>query len=134
MPQLDRIIISPQVFWLFIVFSTFYIVSTHFFLPKFLKALKSRKGIIKTNEMEVLLLTKKSIANQTELKSLLLTHLNKLKEIFSKSSILSISNTKNLNTKEIDELIGLIIKNSTLFCNYQILNSISINVRSVYSK
>nr|YP_008963212.1 ATP synthase F0 subunit 8 [Gelidium vagum]AGO19326.1 ATP synthase F0 subunit 8 [Gelidium vagum] len=134
MPQLDRIIISPQVFWLFIVFSTFYIVSTHFFLPKFLKALKSRKGIIKTNEMEVLLLTKKSIANQTELKSLLLTHLNELKEIFSKSSILSISNTKNLNTKEIDELIGLIIKNSTLFCNYQILNSISINVRSVYSK
>nr|YP_009546481.1 ATP synthase F0 subunit 8 [Gelidium kathyanniae]AYO27829.1 ATP synthase F0 subunit 8 [Gelidium kathyanniae] len=134
MPQLDRIIIFPQIFWLFVIFTVFYISLTHFFLPKFLKSLKARKEIIKVNEAEALLLIKKSMANQAKLKLLLLNHLSDIKKIFSINPILNISDTRSLNTKRVDELISVMIKNSALFHDSQILDSISINVKSVYSK
>nr|YP_009317573.1 ATP synthase F0 subunit 8 [Gelidium sinicola]YP_009559277.1 ATP synthase F0 subunit 8 [Gelidium coulteri]AOX49025.1 ATP synthase F0 subunit 8 [Gelidium sinicola]QBA96124.1 ATP synthase F0 subunit 8 [Gelidium coulteri] len=134
MPQLDYIIIFPQIFWLFLIFTVFYISLTHFFLPKFLKSLKARKEIIKANEAEALSLIKKSTDNQTKLNLLLSNYLSDIKRIFSVSPTLSISDTKSLNNKKADELISIMIKNSALFCDSQILDSISINVKSVYSK
>nr|YP_009546258.1 ATP synthase F0 subunit 8 [Gelidium gabrielsonii]AYO27606.1 ATP synthase F0 subunit 8 [Gelidium gabrielsonii] len=134
MPQLDRIVIFSQIFWLFVIFTVFYISLTHFFLPKFLKFLKARKKIIKVNEAEALLLIKKSTANQVKLKLLLSNHLVDLKKIFSINPILSVSDTRSLNTKKVDKLISVMVKNSVLFCDSQILDSININVKSVYSK
>nr|YP_009317504.1 ATP synthase F0 subunit 8 [Gelidium galapagense]AOX48956.1 ATP synthase F0 subunit 8 [Gelidium galapagense] len=134
MPQLDRIIIFPQIFWLFVIFTIFYISLTHFFLPKFLRSLRARKEIIKINEAEASLLIKKSIGNQTKLKFLLSNYLSDIKKIFSINPILNISDAESLNTKKVDELISVMIKNSVLFCDSQILDSISINVKPVYSK
>nr|YP_009114033.1 ATP synthase F0 subunit 8 [Gelidium elegans]AGW30472.1 ATP synthase F0 subunit 8 [Gelidium elegans] len=134
MPQLDRIIIFPQVFWLLVIFTVFYIVLTHFFLPRFLKALKTRKEIVKVNELEALLVSKRSTDSQTKLRLLLLNHLSIVKKIFSLNPTLNISSAKSLNTQAVDELIGVMVKNSILFCNSQILDSIRIKVRSIYSK
>nr|YP_009317481.1 ATP synthase F0 subunit 8 [Gelidium arborescens]AOX48910.1 ATP synthase F0 subunit 8 [Gelidium arborescens] len=134
MPQLDRIIIFPQVFWLLVIFTMFYIMLTHFFLPRFLKSLKTRKEIVKINELEASLISKRSADSQAKLKFLLLNHLSTLKKIFSMNLALNISNTKSLNTQSVDELICVMVKNSILFCNSQILDSICIKVKSVYFK
>nr|YP_009317527.1 ATP synthase F0 subunit 8 [Gelidium isabelae]AOX48979.1 ATP synthase F0 subunit 8 [Gelidium isabelae] len=134
MPQLDRIIIFPQVFWLLVIFTIFYITLTHFFLPRFLKALKTRKEIVKVNELESSLVSKKSIDSQAKSRILLLNYLDIVKKIFSLNSTLNIPNAKNLNTQSVDELIGVMVKNSILFCNSQILDSIRIKVKSIYSK
>nr|YP_009317550.1 ATP synthase F0 subunit 8 [Gelidium sclerophyllum]AOX49002.1 ATP synthase F0 subunit 8 [Gelidium sclerophyllum] len=134
MPQLDRIIIFPQVFWLLVIFTMFYIILTHFFLPRFLKALKARKEIVKINELEASLVSERSTDNQAKLRFLLLSHLSIVKKIFSMNSALNISNAKILNTQAVDELVSVMVKNSILFCNSQILDSICIKVRSIYSK
>lgn len=132
MPQLDRIIIFPQVFWLLAIFTIFYIIVTHFFLPKFLKALKTRKKIVKANELEASLVAKRSIDSQAKLRFLLLNHLSNVREVFSRNSALSVSNAKNLDMQSVDELLSVMVKNSILFCNSQILDSICIKVKSVY--
>lgn len=54
MPQLDFTIAFPQIFWLFINFFFIYVIFVHFFLPLFVKVLKSRKKIVELNN-EVLL-------------------------------------------------------------------------------
>ena len=42
MPQFDKITFFNQIFWLFIFFSSFYLVSIKFFLPNLSSALKAR--------------------------------------------------------------------------------------------
>nr|WAX04128.1 ATP synthase F0 subunit 8 [Polysiphonia sp.] len=51
MPQLDLLIILPQLFWMIFLFSIFYFLLTYFFLPLFLKAIISRKKFIEFNHL-----------------------------------------------------------------------------------
>ena len=126
MPQLDRIIIFPQIFWLFIVFILFYTTLTHFFLPKFLKSLKARKLVIEANEKEISSIAKTSLDTQAKLTFTLLNNLASVRRILDNNSTFSILNSNSLEIKKADELIGIAVKNSILFCNSQILDSINI--------
>ena len=49
MPQLDFIIASSQIFWLILIFFVLYTTLTHFFLPNFIKILKTRKKVLLEN-------------------------------------------------------------------------------------
>nr|QJH88479.1 Atp8 [Pterocladia lucida] len=131
MPQLDRIIIFPQIFWLFIVFIVFYCFLTHFFLPRFLKVLKARKSIVEFNELELNLFTKKSAEVEIEFKKNLLEDLIYVKKIFVNNPVFAVFNFKKLEAKAVDESISVAIKNSMLFCNFQILNLIPIYCKSI---
>nr|YP_009317596.1 ATP synthase F0 subunit 8 [Pterocladiella media]AOX49048.1 ATP synthase F0 subunit 8 [Pterocladiella media] len=123
MPQLDRIIIFPQIFWLFLIFTSFYIILTHFFLPKFLKSLKSRKSVIDLNELKVNYVKQQSIESEQKFKDLLTQDLAKIKFFFNSNVAFEILNLEN---SEADRIISQAVKNSILFCNFQILNSIEI--------
>lgn len=125
MPQLDHIIIFPQIFWLFSFFIFFYIILVHFFLPNFLKSLKARKLIQKINTEKASFSVKKSSESKTKLTNIAFKNLNNVKEILNSDSNLSLSNFNSVKTNEIDKAIGVIAKNSILFCNYQILDSIN---------
>nr|QNM39516.1 ATP synthase F0 subunit 8 [Gelidiella fanii] len=121
MPQLDRIIIFSQIFWLFIVFILFYTIITHFFLPKFLKVLRARKLIAKVNSEKATFIANKSSKNKIKLLGVITKNLTTVKKILNSTSNFNIT-----KTNKIDELVGKTIKNSILFCNFQILDSINI--------
>lgn len=123
MPQLDRIIIFTQIFWLFIVFTIVYTILIHYFLPKFLKSLKSRKEIVLVNSLEVESLSKKIIQKQKLLTELLHKNLILVKNILT-SNFNSLETDKKLNLLEVDKKIGTSISNSTHYCDIQILNAI----------
>nr|WCH57673.1 ATP synthase F0 subunit 8 [Hypnea sp.] len=124
MPQLDRIIIFSQIFWLFIVFSVLYAILTHFFLPLFLKSLKLRKHVIEANNLEIIKLDNKFQAKQIIIKQKLLRSLliieKFLNENYQFKKHLKITN-QNLF---IDEKIGLASINYMLYCDSIILKNI----------
>nr|YP_009988355.1 ATP synthase F0 subunit 8 [Gelidiella flabella]QNM39631.1 ATP synthase F0 subunit 8 [Gelidiella flabella] len=126
MPQLDRIIIFPQIFWLFLIFTLFYTILTHFFLPKFLRSLKARKLIAKANSEKVSLIVKESAENKIKLTNTVMHNLTAVTKILNNSSTLNISNFNLAKIGKVDEAIGIATKNSILFCNSQILDSINI--------
>nr|YP_009295538.1 ATP synthase F0 subunit 8 [Mastocarpus papillatus]AOL58022.1 ATP synthase F0 subunit 8 [Mastocarpus papillatus] len=130
MPQLDRIIVFSQIFWLFLVFTSLYAILTHFFLPGFLKSLKSRRLIIEINSSEFLTLSLNTTKKQLLLKDLLLKDLMKIE-----SSILrefsSISSKPKLNVQQIDKKIELTARNTSLYCDAQLLNAISLYPKSL---
>nr|YP_010620069.1 ATP synthase F0 subunit 8 [Rhodomelopsis africana]WAX04082.1 ATP synthase F0 subunit 8 [Rhodomelopsis africana] len=128
MPQLDILIILPQIFWLIICFTFFYFLLTYYFLPFFLKTIKARINFIKANQMlEVQItfaVTKKKLALFKNLNKTLnkihlilfakLFHLrfNFLKKPMKQSYFLL--NKKILNASA----------NSIFFCNPILLNSL----------
>lgn len=46
MPQLDSLIVFPQMFWFFITFGVFYFLIIHYFSPNLLISLRLRKHVI----------------------------------------------------------------------------------------
>nr|YP_010921937.1 ATP synthase F0 subunit 8 [Grateloupia turuturu]WIM51243.1 ATP synthase F0 subunit 8 [Grateloupia turuturu] len=131
MPQLDRIIVFSQIFWLFIIFTAFYTILTHFFLPKFLTALKSRKQIIEVNASEVTKITEKSILKQNLIQKVLVEDLALIKNILVNNLNAILSTKQNLNISIIDEKIALIIFNTVKYCDAQLLNFISLRPKSL---
>nr|YP_009515517.1 ATP synthase F0 subunit 8 [Montagnia macrospora]AVK39484.1 ATP synthase F0 subunit 8 [Montagnia macrospora] len=53
MPQLDFLIIFPQIFWMCVIFSSFYFLLTFVFLPKLILSLKLRQFILEENSRKV---------------------------------------------------------------------------------
>nr|YP_009019492.1 ATP synthase F0 subunit 8 [Gracilaria salicornia]AHG53079.1 ATP synthase F0 subunit 8 [Gracilaria salicornia]AMR57129.1 ATP synthase F0 subunit 8 [Gracilaria salicornia]UAD89812.1 ATP synthase F0 subunit 8 [Gracilaria salicornia] len=134
MPQLDRIIILSQIFWLVLIFSIFYASLTHYFLPKFLKSLKIRKQIIDLNAKEIVERTEKTLNKQTLLRKILVKNLeitsNLLVHYFSQL----IKNKKKVDTLIIDQKIGFVILNTVKFCDLKLLNSVPIYPKSMRFK
>nr|YP_008963788.1 ATP synthase F0 subunit 8 [Grateloupia angusta]AGO19301.1 ATP synthase F0 subunit 8 [Grateloupia angusta] len=134
MPQLDRIIVFSQIFWLFIIFAIFYTILTHFFLPKFLAALKSRKQIIEVNALEVAKITEKSSLKQNLIQKVLIKDLALIKNILVNNLNVALSAKQNSNISIIDEKIGLIIFNTVKYCDAQLLSFISLRPKSLNLK
>nr|YP_010937576.1 ATP synthase F0 subunit 8 [Grateloupia asiatica]WKW95606.1 ATP synthase F0 subunit 8 [Grateloupia asiatica] len=134
MPQLDRIIVFSQIFWLFIIFTTFYTVLTHFFLPKFLKALKSRKQIIEINTLEIAEIAEKSSSQQNLIQKVLIKNLGLTKNILVNNLNTTLSTKRNSNISMVDEKIGLIIFNMVKYCDAQLLSFISLRPKSLNLK
>ena len=127
MPQLDNLIILPQVFWLIIFFGTFYFVLTYYYLPFFLKTINVRKYFLENNKITNNLLTsdilnkKKLIlielnSNFDKIKLVLFLKLFSIKFKFKKKPF--ISQFAKLNKKLLNAL-----NNSILYCNSYTLNN-----------
>nr|YP_009488823.1 ATP synthase F0 subunit 8 [Grateloupia filicina]AWD77503.1 ATP synthase F0 subunit 8 [Grateloupia filicina] len=134
MPQLDRIIVFSQIFWLFIIFTTFYTVLTHFFLPRFLKALKSRKQIIEINALEVAAITEKSSSKQSSIQKVLVKDLALIKNILVNNLNATLLAKQNSHVSAIDEKIGLIVLNMVKYCDAQLLDFILLRPKSLNLK
>jgi len=104
MPQLDFVIAFPQIFWLIVIFFTFYTVVVHFFLPNFIKTIKSRKQIVLENTKILLDMEVKFNYKQTLLSKTLEMNFIKIRFLLEKdiSRFFSIKNLFDLtpvNTK-----------------------------------
>lgn len=128
MPQLDFLIILPQIFWLIFFFSLFYYVLTYYFLPIFLKTINSRKYLLENNKNIENKLTNSILErrkfllielnhNLNQVKIVLFIRLMHTKFNFHKKPF-SLQFSK-LNTKIIDAA-----NKSILYCNYPMLNSL----------
>lgn len=78
MPQLDRVIVFTQLFWLITVFVILYIILTHIFLPILIKSFKIRSLFIqfikdRTNKIQSNLLFKQKFIAKTLNNSLLIS-------------------------------------------------------------
>nr|YP_009138172.1 ATP synthase F0 subunit 8 [Gracilaria vermiculophylla]AHZ58199.1 ATP synthase F0 subunit 8 [Gracilaria vermiculophylla]AHZ58224.1 ATP synthase F0 subunit 8 [Gracilaria vermiculophylla]AXI97811.1 ATP synthase F0 subunit 8 [Gracilaria vermiculophylla]WDZ68093.1 ATP synthase F0 subunit 8 [Gracilaria vermiculophylla] len=134
MPQLDRIIVFSQIFWLFLIFSIFYAVLTHYFLPKFLKSLKLRKQTIKSNTQEIVAKTEKTLDKQNLLRKILLKNLETTSNLLTHYFTQLVTDKKEINTLFIDQKISFMILNTIKFCDLKLLNSILIYPKSVKFK
>ena len=134
MPQLDRVIIFSQIFWLFIIFSSLYAILTHFFLPLFLKSLKSRKQIIELNSLEVSKLNNRVFTKHALLKQKLLQHLLLIESFLLKSYIFQNHFEVGNHSILIDEKIALASINYSLYCDNFILKNILFYPKFLNSK
>nr|YP_010199905.1 ATP synthase F0 subunit 8 [Gracilariopsis tenuifrons]AXF36241.1 ATP synthase F0 subunit 8 [Gracilariopsis tenuifrons]UAD89965.1 ATP synthase F0 subunit 8 [Gracilariopsis tenuifrons] len=126
MPQLDRIIVFSQIFWLFIIFTLFYTILTHFFLPKFIKSLKIRKQIIDTNSIEIASIAENTLQKQNLLKKILLKDLESVKTLLTQHFSNLVKEKSYANTSLIDEKISFVILNTLIYCDLQLLNAITV--------
>nr|YP_009445912.1 ATP synthase F0 subunit 8 [Eucheuma denticulatum]ATX68854.1 ATP synthase F0 subunit 8 [Eucheuma denticulatum] len=124
MPQLDRIIIFTQIFWLFLIFSVLYATLTHFFLPLILKSLKSRKLIIEANSKETINLISKIKAKHNLLKELLIKNLSTVENYLIENLVNSKFRNSSMEMPLVDEKIARACITHVLYCNVQSLESI----------
>nr|YP_009500445.1 ATP synthase F0 subunit 8 [Gracilariopsis heteroclada]AXE43607.1 ATP synthase F0 subunit 8 [Gracilariopsis heteroclada] len=134
MPQLDRIIVFSQIFWLFIIFTLFYTILTHFFLPKFIKAIKIRKQIVDANSIEISLMAENISQKQTLVKKVLLKDLESIKILLTQHFTHLVKEKGYLSTAIIDERISFVILNTLTYCNLHLLNSIVVYPKILRSK
>ena len=134
MPQLDRIIVFSQIFWLFVIFSSLYAILTHYFLPRFLKSLRSRKQIINENITESLIITNSLAKKQVLMKQVLIKNLFLVENSIQNKLIPLNFNDKIINSHLIDEKIGFTSLNLSLYCDNQLLNSIFLFPKSLNLK
>nr|YP_009441362.1 ATP synthase F0 subunit 8 [Lympha mucosa]ATN23371.1 ATP synthase F0 subunit 8 [Lympha mucosa] len=126
MPQLDHIIIFTQIFWLFFSFLFLYIILTHFFLPRFLQALKSRSLVLECNSNENDEINSIFLLNQTVLNNTLNEQLLIVKSTLF-NNVTSFDNKNFLDLHLTDSLILNSIFYTTLYCDNIILEKIRIN-------
>nr|YP_010620276.1 ATP synthase F0 subunit 8 [Amplisiphonia pacifica]WAX04312.1 ATP synthase F0 subunit 8 [Amplisiphonia pacifica] len=128
MPQLDFLIILPQIFWLIVCFSMFYFLLTYYFLPLFLKTIKARIMFIKNNQIVESKITISIIDKQQnifknlnktlyKIRSVLFIKLFHLKFNFGKKPFKN--NYLTLNKKLLTASMY-----SLFFCNSILLNSL----------
>lgn len=134
MPQLDLTIVFSQIFWLFIWFFATYTILTHYFLPRFLLTIKSRKKIIDFNSFKALKTQKNLIKNQGMLHNSLNESLTLVRgTLISNWTYVSKPNA-NANLLLVDKKISLVVFNVVKYCDFEVLNSISFYSRALNLK
>lgn len=133
MPQLDRIIIFPQIFWLVVIFTLTYAILTHFFLPKFVKSLKSRKQIVELNSQELLNLVSQIETRQFLVKQFLVKNLATIESSLSSEFLIQVNLTQP-STYKIDSKVGIAILNVSLYCDTNLCDRIFFYPKFLNSK
>lgn len=129
MPQLDFTIVFSQIFWLFAVFFTFYTTLVHFFLPKFLMSIKSRKQIVELNVLKALATQKELTNKQNSLQKTLIISLVLIKKTLDKSWFSILKSDKNPDLILVDKKISLTAFYITQYCDIESLRLISLYPR-----
>lgn len=126
MPQLDRIIVFTQIFWLFLVFTVLYIVLIYFFFPNFLRSLKARNLVIESNNVESNIIKINFLSTQDFINYTSQEQLRSIKVTLLNDFILF----KNINPFDL-HLLDVSLLNSifytTLYTNEIVLFSIPLN-------
>lgn len=127
MPQLDFVIIFPQVFWLFTIFFLVYTIIVYFFLPIFVKSLKARKRIVLENS-SLLLNTQSNFAlKQVRLNDLLNKNFYLIKSTLE-VEVFNVFFSKNkLDLNYVDTKIVKAVHDIVLYYDVNILDSIPLS-------
>lgn len=128
MPQLDKLIILPQIFWLIILFSLFYFLTTFYFLPTLLKFIKSRKYFLNNNNTLSEALSIKSSEKRKIITVSLLQDFSKIRSlIFNKITSSSFSFRDDVfkpKYKKFTSTMLIVMLDSINYCNISLLKSL----------
>nr|WCH57865.1 ATP synthase F0 subunit 8 [Caulacanthus ustulatus] len=124
MPQLDRLIVFTQIFWLFFFFALIYAVLTHFFLPLFIKSLKSRKQIEEHNLSEIINLVEEHKKKSWSLRILVLKNLLKVENLLTQNFLSKSFAKGDVVTNSVDSKLISATKNYVLYNDYSLLKSV----------
>lgn len=126
MPQLDFLIILPQIFWLIISFISFYFILAYYFLPLFLKTIISRKEFFKFNKNIEIQLTDEIFKKRQFILKELNFNLNKIKStIFLNLIHLNFNFQQKpfkLQYSKLNKKILIAINKSIFYCNFNLIN------------
>jgi hypothetical protein len=128
MPQLDILIILPQIFWLIVFFGIFYYILTYYILPFFLQTINSRKYFLQSNKTY----ENKLISDIFNKRKLVLNELNTNFNHIKSVLFLKLFHTKFNFRKEpfdshffkLNNKILNAVNNSILYCNPTVLSII----------
>lgn len=128
MPQLDFNTTLPQIFWLIITFFFVYMLLIHFFLPNFIKFVKSRKLLILVNTKKCSNLQKQLTVKQLTVKQLIHKNFSKIKSILEKDFSIFFMSASSFNFLFSDKKIAYTIYHNIMYYDTIILNSIPLRV------
>jgi Plant ATP synthase F0 len=126
MPQLDRIIVFTQIFWLFLVFTSLYIILIYFFFPTFLRSLKARNLVIEFNNNENNSVKIDFLLTQTIINTTLNEQVQFMKAVLLKDFAL-FNNINSFDLRSIDASLLDSIFYTTMYNNEVILRNIYLN-------
>ena len=126
MPQLDFIITSSQIFWLIVVFLLLYTVLTHFFLPKFIKVLKTRKRITSENEKKLAHLKEQILKKITIFDNVTNLNLIKIKVLIEKEIFLFFKNLLLIDLSILNKRTANVLYFNLISYDINVLESINI--------
>lgn len=124
MPQLDFTIVFSQIFWLILIFFILYIFVTHYFLPFFIKNIKSRKKILEINTNLILDLRLKLNLKHKNLEYVLVKNLECIKIMLQKKIYPFFNYYSKNNLILVDEKLAKIIYYNTIYFDENIFNSV----------
>lgn len=126
MPQLDFVIAFPQIFWLIVIFFLFYTIIVHFFLPNFIKILRSRKQIVLENTKMLFSMKNKFNSKQILLNQTLETNFIKIR-VLLENEISQFFSTKDLfELTSVNTKVALVLYYNILYYDINVLNSVSL--------
>ena len=125
MPQLDFSIISSQIFWLIVIFFILYTSLTHFFLPNFIKALKTRKQVIKENIDSVTKLKKQFDDKQNVFINVVEHNLIKIKYLVEKEIFITFKRNFFEDLNLLDKKVSNALYSNLILYDINVLRSIS---------
>lgn len=124
MPQLDFTPAFPQIFWLILIFFSFYTIIVHFFLPNFIKLTKSRKLVVLENNKILLTIQNKFNLKQKFLNENLNRDFEKIKIMLEKQISTFFSTTNFYDLNSIDIKISKTLYENTLYYDTNVLKTI----------
>lgn len=126
MPQLDRIIVFTQIFWLFLVFTALYVILIYFFFPSFLRSLRARTLVIESNNMENNTIKTDFLSTQDFLNQTAHEQLRSIK-VFLLNDFTLFKNVNSFDLHLLDTPLLNSIFYTTLYTNKIILFNIPLN-------
>lgn len=123
MPQLDFLIIFPQIFWMCLIFSLFYFSLTFYFLPKFFLSLKLRKFILEENSRKILTKSNLNLSKKSNVHVELEAKVESLLRNFENLEVLLRSDAL-FTSSNFDSKIMRATRSTMLFCDTLILKNI----------
>nr|YP_009138141.1 ATP synthase F0 subunit 8 [Calliarthron tuberculosum]AKG26271.1 ATP synthase F0 subunit 8 [Calliarthron tuberculosum] len=124
MPQLDFTIAFPQIFSLFFTFFLLYGTITHFFLPIFVKSLKTRKNIIIENNNLMDNLRTKLLLKQNFVTSLLIKNILNIKQVLVNNILPVYIINSSFDFSSVNHKLAKALYHNTVYYDINILDSI----------
>lgn len=102
---------------------------SHYFLPRFLKSLKSRKEVIDFNLANLEKIQESYKKKHIFLNELLKNNLILIKNFLSKESVLLVSNRFDIKSSIINAKIAITLYDFVLYCNVNTMNCIRLELK-----
>ena len=128
MPQLDFTIASSQIFWSITIFFFLYTTLAHFFLPIFIKVIKTRKKILLENNSKLKELKNSFIKKQNSFNQIVNLNLISIKILIEKEILLFFKIFSLIDLKFLDKNVASVLYFNSIAYDTNVLKLVPIKI------